>query len=170
MIPLNFPLGCGPGPDSPSISPLGALLLCPSVMAFWFCGLLIESGLLLWPFGKVAVWLKVVCYGLLVRPSGVVVFCYSLLVWWSSVIAFLPPLDHTKPEGTKPAPNQKATKLGHFQPEGHQTRRTLSARRPPNQKATFNQRRHQTRRPPDQKATKPEGHNRRPHPLSRHPP
>ena len=31
-------------------------------------------------FGKVAFWLKVVLsYGLLVRPSGVVVFCYSLL-------------------------------------------------------------------------------------------
>ena len=111
------------------------LLLWPfGKVAFWlkvvFCyGLLIESGLLLWPFGKVAFWLKVVfcygllvesglCYGLLVRPSGVVVFCYSLLA----------PLDHTKPEGTKPE--------GYFQPEGHQTRRPLSTRRPPKQKTT----------------------------------
>ena len=42
-------------------------LLCPSVMAFWFGGLLIEGGLL-------------VESDLLVWPSGVVAFCYGLLV------------------------------------------------------------------------------------------
>ena len=29
----------------------GGLLLCPSVMAFWFGGLLIEGGLLIWSLG-----------------------------------------------------------------------------------------------------------------------
>ena len=93
MIPLNFPLGCGTGPDSPSISPLGVLLLCPSVMAFWFCGLLIESGLLLWPSD----WKLAFCYGPLIE-SGLLVES-GLLLWpsdwkwssgwkWSSVMAF----------------------------------------------------------------------------------
>ena len=79
LIPLNFSHGCGPGSDPPQF-PLWVwagggsvmafccgLLLCPSVIAFWFGGLLIEggllvegsllveSGLLLWPSGK-AFW------------------------------------------------------------------------------------------------------------------
>ena len=42
------------------------LLLCPSVMAFWFGGLLIEGGHLVWSSGLVAFWLKVaIWYGLL---------------------------------------------------------------------------------------------------------
>ena len=42
------------------------LLLCPSVMSFWL---------------KAAFWLKVVfCYGLLVRPSGVVAFWFGVLL------------------------------------------------------------------------------------------
>ena len=82
LIPLNFPLGCGPGPDPPQFPPwvwawrrrgsimafCCGLLLCHSVMAFWFgglliegsllveSGLLIESGLLLWPSGKAFWW------------------------------------------------------------------------------------------------------------------
>ena len=146
------------------------LLLWPSGKAFWFGSLLIEgsllveSGLLLWPSGKAfwcgafwlkaAFWLKVVfCYGLLVRPSGVVP---SGVV--PSVIAFC--IWKTIPEGHLKSED-------HFQPEGHQTRRPLwtrrhqtrrplSARRPLNQKATPEG--HQTRRPQNQKATRPEGH------------
>ena len=64
----------------------------PSVMAFWFGGLLVwwpsglvpslvESGLLVWwPSGLVAFWLKVVFwFGGLLAESGV-------LVWWSSAL------------------------------------------------------------------------------------
>ena len=111
------------------------LLLCPSVMAFWFGGLqiegglLVESGLPLWPSGKVF-WCGglliegglLVESGLLLWPSGKAFWCGGLLVW------------------------------DHFQPEGLQTRR------PPNQKATLNQ-----------KSTKPEGPPQSPSPPTRHP-
>ena len=60
-----------------------SLLLCPSVMAFWY-GLLVESGILLCPSG-IAFW-----YGLLVRPSGVVAFCYGFLVERGSLIGETP--------------------------------------------------------------------------------
>ena len=78
------------------------LLLCPSVMAFWFGGLLIEggllveSGLLLWPSGM-AFWCGAFwCCGLLVERVGP------------------PPEDHTRrlPSIRRP-PNQKAIIEGH---------------------------------------------------------
>ena len=41
----------------PSVMALSCgLLLCPSVMAFWFGGLLIEGGLLVWPSGGGGRW------------------------------------------------------------------------------------------------------------------
>ena len=51
-------------------------------MAFWFSGLLVESGLLLWPFGVIF------CYGLLAWPSGVVAFWCGGLLLWPSGMAF----------------------------------------------------------------------------------
>ena len=85
------------------------LLLCPSVMAFWFGGLLIEggllveSGLLLWLSGM-AFWYGFWCGGLLLWPSG----------WKVGT-----PEDHTrrlpsirKPQTRRP-PNQKAITEGH---------------------------------------------------------
>ena len=186
LIPLNFHLGCEPRSDPPQFPPwvwawrkgdsvmafYCGLLLCPSVMTFWFgasglvafwlkvvfCyGLLVRAPGVV-PSGLVAFWLKVVfCYGLLVRPSGVVAFCYSLRRPYQNATL-----------NQKTTFNQKATKPeGYFEPEGHQTIRPLWTRR------------HQTTRPPYQKApnqkttkpegTKPEGHTRRPHPWSRHP-
>ena len=73
------------------------LLLCPSVMVFWFGGLLIEGGLLVWSSRG---WPSVIafCCGLLLCPS-VMAFWFGglliedgLLVWsswgWPSVMAF----------------------------------------------------------------------------------
>ena len=122
------------------------LLLCPSVMAFWFGGLLIEgsllvegsflveSGLLLWPSGKVAFWLKVVfCYGLLLWPSSKAFWCGGLVI-----ATWTPPRRPYR----KATLNQKTTfKQKATKPEGYQTRRL------PNQKATKPED-HQTRSPP----------------------
>ena len=63
------------------------LPLCPSGLvawlktAFWY-GLLVESGLLLWPSGVIF------CYGLLVWPSSKAFWCGGLLLWssgWNGV-------------------------------------------------------------------------------------
>ena len=78
------------------------LLLCPSVMAFWFGGLLNAGSLLVW---CLLVWCLLVWW-----PSGVVAFCYGLLV--ERVGTPPPPENHTRT-----AFNQKATK-----PEGHNRR------------------------------------------------
>ena len=94
------------------------LLLCPSVMAFWFGGLLmegsllVESGLLLWPSGKVfwcgAFWFGglLVESGLLLWPSGKAFWC----AFWCGAFCYslLPP--------------PKTIQEGHLKSEGHQTR------------------------------------------------
>ena len=77
-------------------------------MAFWY-GLLVESGLLLWPPAVMF------CYGLLVRPSGVVAFCYGLLVE-RGLLGETP--QYNGQVGTPPLPLQTATVVDSTHPTG----------------------------------------------------
>ena len=126
---VSFPGGWGGGAWS------GGCM--PSVMAFWFGGLLIEGVLLVWPSG-----------GLLLWPSGLVAFWLKVVFWYGLLgeaegnnrghqKAITP--EGTTPEGhqTRRSWHQKATTPEGITPEGHYTRR------PPNQKI------------PHQKATTP---------------
>ena len=84
--------------------PRGVCLLLGGVCSrgAWSGGLAFCYGLLVWPSGLVALWLKVVfCYGLLVWPSGKAFWYWGVIltlggVWWR------PPLMDTAAGGTHP--------------------------------------------------------------------